>query len=132
MLIPAAPQPGMAYRQEYLAGEAEDEAAVLSVSEMVEAPTGRYTDALLTRETTPLEPNGGRAEVLRARHRPGARASGVRGNVPRRAGELHRRRLTASGQRRSRRSCTITQVRIALVSVMTPIGASSCHAASCP
>ena len=57
VLIPAVPQPGMAYRQEYLAGEAEDEAVVLSVSEMVEAPTGRYTDALLTRETTPLEPN---------------------------------------------------------------------------
>jgi hypothetical protein len=56
VLIPADPQPGMAYRQEYLAGEAEDEAAVLSVSEMVEAPTGRYTGALLTRETTPLEP----------------------------------------------------------------------------
>ena len=56
VLIPAAPQPGMAYRQEYLAGEAEDEAAVLSVSEMVQAPTGWYTDALLTRETTPLEP----------------------------------------------------------------------------
>lgn len=56
VLIPGAPQPGMAYQQEYLAGEAEDQAAVLSVSEMVDAPTGHYTGALLTRETTPLEP----------------------------------------------------------------------------
>ena len=58
VLIPADPQPGMAYRQEYLAGEAEDEAEVLSTSEPVEASTGRYTDALLTRETTALEPRG--------------------------------------------------------------------------
>lgn len=58
VLIPADPEPGMAYRQEYLAGEAEDEAEVLSTSEPVEAATGRYTDALLTRETTALEPHG--------------------------------------------------------------------------
>jgi hypothetical protein len=58
VLIPADPQPGMAYRQEYLAGEAEDEAEVLSTSEPVEASTGRYIDALLTRETTALEPRG--------------------------------------------------------------------------
>jgi hypothetical protein len=54
--VPADPQPGTAYRQEHLAGEAEDGAVVLSVSEQVEAPTGRYTGALLTRDTTPLEP----------------------------------------------------------------------------
>ena len=54
--VPADPEPGTTYRQEYLAGEAEDEAVVLSVSEQVEVPTGRYTDALLTRDTTPLEP----------------------------------------------------------------------------
>jgi hypothetical protein len=54
--IPAEPEPGMGYRQEYLAGEAEDEAVVLSVSEQVQAPTGRYADALLTRDTTPLKP----------------------------------------------------------------------------
>ena len=46
----------MDYRQEYLDGEAEDEAVVLSVSEPVEAPTGTHTGALLTRDTTPLEP----------------------------------------------------------------------------
>ena len=54
--VPADPEPGTGYRQEYLADEAEDEAVVLSVSEQVEVPAGRYTDALLTRDTTPLEP----------------------------------------------------------------------------
>ena len=58
VLIPADPEPGMSYRQEFLAGEAEDEAEVLSTSEPVEAAAGRYTDALLTRETTALEPRG--------------------------------------------------------------------------
>jgi hypothetical protein len=55
--VPADPRPGMAYRQEYLAGEAEDEAVVLSVSEPVQAPAGAWTDGLLTRDTTPLEPD---------------------------------------------------------------------------
>jgi len=55
--VPAEPVPGLAYRQEHLAGEAEDEAVVLSVSEQVEAPTGRYTRVLLTSDTTPLQPD---------------------------------------------------------------------------
>jgi hypothetical protein len=56
--VPADPRPGLAYRQEYLKGEAEDRAVVLSTDEMVQTPTGTYTGALLTRETTPLEPDG--------------------------------------------------------------------------
>jgi hypothetical protein len=54
--VPADPEPGTGYRQEYLADEAEDEAVVLSTTEQVEVPAGRYTDALLTRDSTPLEP----------------------------------------------------------------------------
>ena len=54
--LPGDPQPGMSYRQEYLAGEAEDEGAVLGVSELVEVPYGAFEGALLTRDTTPLEP----------------------------------------------------------------------------
>jgi len=57
IVIPAQPTPGAEYRQEYLAGEAEDRAVVLSVDEAAEAPTGAYSDVLLTRETTPLEPD---------------------------------------------------------------------------
>jgi hypothetical protein len=54
--VPADPRPGMSYRQEYYAGEAEDNGAVLSVDELVEAPYGRFDGALLTRDTNALEP----------------------------------------------------------------------------
>jgi hypothetical protein len=57
ILLPAEPKPGMAYRQEYLAGEAEDNAVVLTVTEQVEGPTGSYTAVLQTEDTTPLEPD---------------------------------------------------------------------------
>jgi hypothetical protein len=56
IVVPADPEPGVAYRQEYLAGEADDQAVVLSVSEQVESPSGTWTGALLTRDTTPLQP----------------------------------------------------------------------------
>jgi hypothetical protein len=56
IIVPAAPKPGMEYRQEFLADEAEDQAIVLSTSEQAQTPTGIYTGALLTRDTTPLEP----------------------------------------------------------------------------
>lgn len=55
--VPADPRPGLGYRQEYLAGQAEDRAVVLSTDEKVQTPTGTYTGALLTRETTALEPD---------------------------------------------------------------------------
>ena len=55
--VPADPRPGQTYRQEYLAGEAEDQGAVLSTTEQVGVPTGTYTGALLTRDTTALEPD---------------------------------------------------------------------------
>ncbi len=47
----------MTYREEYYAGEAEDAAAVLSVSEQVEVPYGSFDDVLLTKNYTPLEPD---------------------------------------------------------------------------
>lgn len=56
VVLPAAPARGMTYRQEYLSGEAEDRALVLSTEERVQAPAGRWTGALLTRDTSPLEP----------------------------------------------------------------------------
>jgi hypothetical protein len=55
--LPARPRPGMSYRQEYLAGEAEDNGAVLSVHELVEVPYGRFDGAVLTRDTNALEPD---------------------------------------------------------------------------
>jgi hypothetical protein len=54
--VPADPVPGLTYRQEYYAGEAEDAAAVLSVDEWVEVPAGSYSDVLMTKDFTPLHP----------------------------------------------------------------------------
>ena len=56
IIMPAHPEVGMAYRQEYYVGQAEDEASVLSVDEQVEGPTGHYKDVLMTRDLVPLEP----------------------------------------------------------------------------
>jgi hypothetical protein len=55
--LPARPSPGAGYRQEYLKGQAEDAATVVSTTEQVQVPTGHYTGALMTRETTALEPD---------------------------------------------------------------------------
>ena len=55
--VPAAPQAGMEYRQEYYRGQAEDSGRVLSIDELAQVPAGRYRDALLTKDFTPLEPD---------------------------------------------------------------------------
>jgi hypothetical protein len=54
--IPAKPATGLAYRQEYLKGEAEDRAKVLSTDAKGKVPNGAFDHALLTEDTTPLEP----------------------------------------------------------------------------
>jgi hypothetical protein len=57
VIVPATPEVGMAYRQEYYAGDAEDAAEVLSLSERAEVPFGSFRDVLLTKDFTPLEPD---------------------------------------------------------------------------
>ncbi|MCZ7529519.1 MAG: hypothetical protein M5U31_03765 [Acidimicrobiia bacterium] len=57
IIMPADPQPGMKYRQEYFEGEAEDNGEILSVDEMAEVSTGFYDDAVLTKDTITLEPD---------------------------------------------------------------------------
>jgi hypothetical protein len=54
--MPADPRPGLSYRQEYYAGEAEDRAEVLSVEEQVEVPFGHFTGVLMTKDLVPPEP----------------------------------------------------------------------------
>jgi len=56
--MPARPTPGLAYRQEYLKGEAEDKGAVVTVGEeQVEVPYGYFKDdVLMTRDLVPTEP----------------------------------------------------------------------------
>ena len=56
VVMPAAPQVGLTYRQEFYAGEAEDAAAILSLDEQAEVPYGHLTDVILIKEFTPLHP----------------------------------------------------------------------------
>ena len=56
VIMPAGPKPGLAYRQEYLEGEAEDRARVVSVDEQAEVPAGHFAGVLMTRDVNPLEP----------------------------------------------------------------------------
>jgi hypothetical protein len=56
--MPANPEPGLSYRQEYYKGEAEDKSAVVTVGqERVQVPYGFVNkDVLMTRDLVPLEP----------------------------------------------------------------------------
>jgi hypothetical protein len=56
VILPADPEVGLSYRQEYYAGEAEDRATVLSLDATVTVPFGEFSGALQTKDTTPLEP----------------------------------------------------------------------------
>jgi hypothetical protein len=56
VIVPAEPAVGMSYRQEYLAGQAEDNARILSVDEKASTPAGFFRHTVLTAESTPLEP----------------------------------------------------------------------------
>jgi hypothetical protein len=57
ILMKGSPQVGDAYRQEFLAGEAEDMAEVLSMDESVQTAGGTYDHCLQIKEWTPLEPD---------------------------------------------------------------------------
>jgi len=50
------PQVGDEYRQEYLKGEVEDMAEVISLTESITVEYGSFDNCLMTREWTPLEP----------------------------------------------------------------------------
>ena len=56
IVMPARPRVGQSYQQEFKAGEAEDRAKVLSLDEQAEVPFGRFTGVLMTKDSTPLEP----------------------------------------------------------------------------
>jgi hypothetical protein len=57
IIIPANPQPGMTYREEYYTGQAEDGAEILSLTAHADVPYGVFDDVLQTRNFTPLEPD---------------------------------------------------------------------------
>jgi hypothetical protein len=50
------PEAGLAYRQEYYAGEAEDAGEILSLDEQAQVPFGSFEDVLMTKDWTPLDP----------------------------------------------------------------------------
>jgi hypothetical protein len=56
VVMPARPAPGGPYRQEYLPGEAEDMARVLTVTETLRVRFGFFQDVLVTRDWSPLDP----------------------------------------------------------------------------
>jgi hypothetical protein len=57
IIVPAKPEQGLTYREEYYAGQAEDAAEVLSIEGRAGVPFGSFTGTLITRNFTPLEPN---------------------------------------------------------------------------
>jgi len=56
IIMPADPQEGLTYRQEYYAGEAEDVGEIVALDEQAEVPYGHFESALMTKDTNPLEP----------------------------------------------------------------------------
>ncbi len=56
VVMPARPQVGDSYAQEFYQGEAEDRGEVLALDATVTVPYGSYQDVLKTKDTTPLEP----------------------------------------------------------------------------
>ena len=56
IIMPARPRPGLAYREEFYKGHAEDKARIVSLREQAEVPFGHFTRVLMTRNTNPLEP----------------------------------------------------------------------------
>ncbi len=56
IVMPARPTSGLSYRQEYYAGEAEDMATIMSLDGTAQVPAGAFSNLLVIREWTPLEP----------------------------------------------------------------------------
>jgi hypothetical protein len=57
LIIPPDPQPGMSYRQEHYAGEAEDRGKILRLDARAKVPFGSFDDLLETEDTNLLEPD---------------------------------------------------------------------------
>jgi hypothetical protein len=56
LTMPGEPKVGDIYRQEYLQGEAEDYAEVVSTSETVTVPAGSFSGCVKTRDRSAIEP----------------------------------------------------------------------------
>jgi hypothetical protein len=58
VVVAGDPQVGLTYREEYWTGKAEDAARILSLDEQVHVASGHYSNMMLTKNYTPLEPRG--------------------------------------------------------------------------
>jgi hypothetical protein len=56
IIVPAKPEVGMTYRQEYYKGEAEDKGEIVSLDAQAEVPFGHFRKVLMTKDVNPLEP----------------------------------------------------------------------------
>jgi uncharacterized membrane protein YkoI len=57
IMMPGTPQVGDTFREEYYAGEAEDSGEVTSLSETASVQYGDFSNVVVIRERTPLEPD---------------------------------------------------------------------------
>ena len=57
IIMPAEPVAGLTYRQEFYAGQAEDQAQVVELGATADTPAGTFADVLVTEDWTPLEPD---------------------------------------------------------------------------
>lgn len=57
IVMPARPSTGDRYQQEHLTGVAEDRAEIQTLDAAGKVPWGAFHHAILTRDTTPLEPD---------------------------------------------------------------------------
>jgi hypothetical protein len=56
VIMPAQPEVGLTYRQEFYEGQAEDMAKAVALGATVKVPAGSFDEVLVTEDWTPLEP----------------------------------------------------------------------------
>ena len=57
IIMPADPQVGLTYREEYYKGHAEDGAQIISVDALAKVPYGRFDHGIQTRNFSGIEPD---------------------------------------------------------------------------
>jgi hypothetical protein len=57
IIMPADPQAGMTYREEYYKGHAEDGASIIGLNGLAKVPYGRFDHCVQTRNFSGIEPN---------------------------------------------------------------------------
>jgi hypothetical protein len=57
IIMPANPQVGMTYREEYYKGHAEDGASIIATDALAKVPYGRFTGGVQTRNFSGIEPD---------------------------------------------------------------------------